>query len=122
MTDNSLTLTDKDGDTLTVEDARATDAGVAFLTASRNGVYLTARQARQLIDRLEPVAGPTLTALDTFNDFPLGQVFEWTDGDQRVKVSPTHYAVMCAEDGERYQYAARTTLQGYPADDIKAVS
>ncbi|AWY04912.1 hypothetical protein PBI_FLOOF_77 [Microbacterium phage Floof] len=123
MANNKLTLTDTDGDYLEIEESTSPSEGVAFVRASSSGVYLTARQVRQLIDRLEPVAAPPATALDTFNDFPLGQVFQWSDDrSKRVKVSKSHYAVLSAHSGKPSVYEAADQLKDKAADRIKAVS
>lgn len=83
---------------------------------------LTPKEARQLIDALEPMAAPPRTALDVFKDFPLGQVFAWTDKERRVKVSATHYAIVRNLTGRPSIYEAAEHLTDKPADAIKAVS
>ncbi|WP_336628428.1 MULTISPECIES: hypothetical protein [unclassified Microbacterium] len=127
MTDrlNRLILTDKDGDTLRIERATEPDNGAAFLVTSTSGVFLTAEQARQLIDRLEPVAAPPRTALDVFKDFPLGQAFLRNDRsgrDRRVKVSTTHYVTTRQRAGEPTIYEAARFFEGQPENIIEAVT
>lgn len=83
---------------------------------------LTPKEARQLIDALEPMAAPTRTALDEFNDYPLGQVFEWNDSKRRVKVSNTHYALIQPHAGRTSVYEAADYFTGKDGSVIKAVS
>lgn len=98
--------------------------GVASTSSDAETIHalLTPHEARQIIDALEPMAAPPRTALDTFSDFPLGQVFTWSDDTQRVKVSKTHYAVLGDYDGEPTTFRARAALATCPADAIEAIS
>ncbi|MDR6868703.1 hypothetical protein J2Y69_003327 [Microbacterium resistens] len=121
-TTNRLTLTDKDDDALDIENIVDPANGAAFLRTSMSGVYLSAQQVRQLINRLEPHAAPARAALDVFNDYPLGQVFTRSDGNLRVKVSSTHYSTIRSSAGTPPTYLASVFLTDQPEDIIEAVS